>query len=405
MGKKTVWIINDYAGSPYHGMEFRNYYFAKEWVKNGYEVYIITTSYMHLFKNLPQIEGNFTFENIDGINYLWVKVPNYGESTNKKRVLKWFIFSTKLFFLPLKKMKKPDIVIASPMAPFLVIPVYKIAKKFNAKFIYEVKDIWPLSIIELGNISPNHPLIKMMSWCEKFAVKNADFIVSSLQNYGEHLSNDLKINRDFVWINNGISLEEMQNIEPLPKEVENKIPKDKFIVGYAGTIGIANALDSFLEAAKLLENTENILFVLVGNGKEKIKLKEKYGKLKNVLFLDPVKKTHVQSMLNFFDACYIGLKKEKLFKYGVSPNKLFDYMYSGKPIVYAIDSGKNNIVNLTNCGISVEAENPKSIAKGILELYNMPKEKRIKLGENGNKYVVEYFTYDKLAKKYEELFK
>ena len=397
---KTIWFINDYAGSSHHGMEFRNYYFAKEFVKQGYEVYIITASYMHLFKKLPELKGNYTFEEIDGINYVWVKVPNYGESTNKKRVLKWFIFTAKLFFLPLKKMQKPDFIIASPMAPFLAIPAYKLAKKFNAKFVYEIKDIWPLSIIELGNISPKNPLIRLMSWCEKFAVKKADLIVSSLQNYDEHLKNDLGINRDFLWVNNGISLDEMNQIEPLPKDIKEQIPKDKFIVGYTGTIGIANALEYFLESAKLLKEYKDIVFVIVGNGKEKSNLVKKYGELENVIFIEPIKKAQVQSMLKLFDACYIGLKKENLFKYGVSPNKLFDYMYSAKPIIYAIDSGKNNIVNLANCGISAEAQNSQSIANAIQDLYNMPKEQREELGKRGKEYVLEHFTYEKLADKF-----
>ena len=404
MAKKTIWIINDYAGSPYHGMEFRNYYFAKEWVKHGYEVYIMTASYMHLFKKLPKINGNFTFENIDGINYIWIKVPNYGESTNKKRVLKWFVFSAKLFFLPFSKMKKPDVVIASPMAPFLTIPAYRLVQKYGAKFIFEVKDIWPLSIIELGNISPKHPLIQMMSWCERFAIRKADHIVSSLQNYGEHLKNDLHLEKDFVWINNGIDLEEMQKIEPLPLEVAAKIPKEKFIVGYAGTIGIANALESFLEAAKILRSHKDIVFILVGDGKERTRLLERYGDLENVVFIDPIKKIQVQSMLKFFDVCYIGLKKEKLFKYGVSPNKLFDYMFSGKPIIYAIDSGENNIVDLARCGISVEAENPQAIADAIVRLYSISQEEREQMGKNGKEYVLENFTYEKLAQKYESLF-
>jgi glycosyltransferase involved in cell wall biosynthesis len=401
---KTIWFINDYAGSPHHGMEFRNYYFAKEFVKQGYEVYIVSASYMHLFKKLPVVTENFTSENIDGIHYLWVKVPNYGESTDKRRVLKWFVFTAKLFFLSMKKMKKPDVIIASPMAPFLVLPAYRLAKKFNAKFFYEVKDIWPLSIVELGNISPTHPLIKAMSWCEKFAVTKADVVVSSLQNYDEHLKNDLQIQRDFVWINNGISLDEMQTAESLPQEIAKKIPDNKFIVGYTGTIGIANVLDCFLEAAKLLKEREDILFVIVGEGKEKESLVEKYAMLKNVLFIDAIKKQQVQSMLQKFDACYIGLKKEKLFKYGVSPNKLFDYMYSAKPIVYAIDSGKANIVALAECGITVEAENPSSIAEGIMNLYAQSNEDRERLGKNAKRYVLEHFTYEKLAQKFIKYF-
>jgi glycosyltransferase involved in cell wall biosynthesis len=401
---KTIWFINDYAGSRYHGMEFRNYYFAKEFVKMGYSVYIISASYMHLFKKLPKIDGNFTFEKIDGINYLWVKVPKYKESTDKKRVLKWFVFTAKLFFLPLKKMQKPDIIIASPMAPFLVLPAFKLAKKFNAKFIYEVKDIWPLSIIELGNISPKNPLIRAMSWCEKFAIKKADFVVSSLQNYSEHLTKDLNINRDFIWINNGIDLDEMQKTKPLPKEIIKLVPKDKFIVGYTGTIGIANALEYLLQAAKELQNNSDIAFVIVGDGKEKNSLMQKYN-LKNIVWIEPIKKEQVQSMLSLFDVCYIGLKKENLFKYGVSPNKLFDYMFSAKPIVYAIDSGKSNIVKLANCGVTAEAQNSNSIKEAILKLYAMPKEQRDILGKNGKEYVLEHFTYEKLAKKFTKLFK
>lgn len=400
---KTIWFFNDYAGSKYHGMEFRNYYFAKEFVKLGHEVYIFSASYMHLFKKLPQTDGHYTHEKIDGINYIWIKVPNYGESTNKKRVLKWLLFTTKLFFIPKEEVKTPDVVIASPMAPFLILPAMYQAKKYKAKLIYEVKDIWPLSIIELGNIKPTHPLVKIMSWCEKTAIQKSDVIVSSLQNYGDHLKNDLDIDKEFVWINNGIDLDEMNQIETLNEDTINKIPENKFIVGYTGTIGIANALNYFLEAAKQLQDNNDILFVIVGDGKEKQNLLNKYNKLKNVLFVEPIPKQQVQSMLKLFDVCYIGLKKENLFKYGVSPNKLFDYMYSGKPILYAIESGKSDIVKIANCGLSIEAENSKAILDGVLKLYNMEKSERDKLGQNGKKYVLEHFTYKKLAEKFNKL--
>ncbi len=400
---KTIWFINDYAGSRYHGMEFRNYYFAKEFVKMGYSVYIISATYMHLFKKLPKDNKSYNFEEIDGINYVWVKVPKYKESTDKKRVIKWFVFTAKVFLLPLKKMQKPDIIIASPMAPFLALPSFRLAKKFNAKFIYEVKDIWPLSIIELGNISPQNPLIRAMSWCEKFAVKKANFVVSSLQNYNEHLSKDLNINRDFTWINNGIDLDEMQQIMTLPEEITKQVPKDKFIVGYTGTIGIANALEYLLQAAKELQENSDIAFVIVGDGKEKQRFKSKY-KLDNIIFIDSIKKEQVQSMLSLFDVCYIGWNKERLYEYGISANKIFDYMYSAKPIVHSY-SGKSDIVTLAKCGITVNAQDVSAIKESILKLYNMPKEQRDALGKNGKEYVLEHFTYEKLAKKFTKLFK
>ena len=396
---KTIWFINDYAGSKYHGMEFRNYYFAKEFVKKGYKVYIITASFSHLFKKEPKINGNFTFEEIDGINYIWVKVPKYSESTDKRRVLKWFIFTVKLFFLPLKRMQKPDFIIASPMAPFLAIAAYKLAKRFNAKFVYEVKDIWPLSIIELGNISPKNPLIRLMSWCERFAVTKADLLVSSLQNYNEHLKNNLGINREFLWVNNGIDLDELKYIEPLDKDIKEQIPKDKFIIGYTGTIGIANALTYLLDAAKKLKDNKDIAFVIVGSGKEKSSLIKKFGNLENVFFIEPIKKAQVQSMLKLFDICYIGWNRHKLYEYGISANKLFDYMYSAKPILHSY-SGKSDIVSLAKCGLTIKAEDSKAIKEAILKLYSMSKEQRELMGESGKRYVLEHFTYEKLADKF-----
>ncbi len=394
---KNVWIINEYAGTPYHGMEFRHYYLGRELIKLGNKVTIVSSSYSHLYKNLPNIGNAYTFEEIDGINYVWVKVPHYSNSTDKKRVLKWFVFTFKLFFLPFKKMEKPDVVIASPMAPFLAVPAYRIAKKYDAKFFYEIKDVWPLSIIELGNISETNPLIKLMSWCEKFALNKADKVVSSLQNYGEHMQ-ELGIDKDFVWINNGISLDEMQNIEALPQEVESKLPKDKFIVGYTGTVGIANGLEYFCEATKILKDHNDIVFVIVGDGKLKPKLQKEYGVLDNLIFIEPIPKAQVQSMLQKFDACFIGWRKEKIYKYGISANKLFDYMYSAKPILHAFEY--DNIVNLYNCGISVEPENEKAISDGVLKLFNLSKDERASMGENGKKAVIEKFSYEKLAQKY-----
>jgi len=397
MSHKNIWIINEYAGTPYHGMEFRHYYLGKELVKLGNQVTVISSSYSHLFKNLPKAKK----ENIDGVDYLWLKTFDYGESHDKRRVLKWFLFMFKVFFLPFS-LQKPDVIIVSPMAPFPILPAYLLSKLYGTKLIYEVKDIWPLSLVELGGFSPSHPFIRFMGWFEKFALKKSDIIVSNLQNYGEHMKNDVGIDREFEWISNGVDLDEIAQKESLGPELENKIPKDKFIVGYTGTIGVANALDSFCEAAKILQNKREILFVIVGDGQEKENLLSRYKKLDNLMFIGSIPKRQVQGMLSLFDVCYIGLKKESLFKYGVSPNKLYDYMYSAKPILYAIDSGKNNIVKTAMCGVSVEAENADAIAKSVEKLYKMD-EKREKLGKNAKIFILDNFTYDKLAQKYQKL--
>jgi glycosyltransferase involved in cell wall biosynthesis len=395
---KNIWIINDYAGSPYHGMEFRHYYLGKELIKLGCSVHIISSNYSHLFNKLPEESK----ENIDGIDYLWLKTLNYGNSHNKKRALKWFIFAFRLFSLPFK-LKKPDVIIVSPMAPFPIAPSWVLTKIFKCKLIYEVKDIWPLSLVELGGISSSHPFIVLMGWFEKFAVKNSDVVVSNLPNYGEHVKKNLKLSKTVEWISNGVDLGELEKNDPLEERFSSRIPKDKFVVGYTGSIGVANALDFFCQSAELLRNHKNIVFVIVGEGQEKNTLINSYKHLDNLLFIDGIPKRQVQGMLNLFNSCFLGLKRESLFRYGVSPNKLFEYMFSSKPVIYAIDSGNINLVEIAKCGLSVEAGNVEAIVSGILKLYRMSASEQIQLGKNGRRYVLENFTYDKLAQSYKQL--
>jgi glycosyltransferase involved in cell wall biosynthesis len=407
INNKTLWIINEYAGSPYHGMIFRHYYLGKELVKRGYNVYIITASYSHLFYNKPEVKEDFTIENIDGVNYVWIKVPQYKSAHDKKRILKWFIFTFKTYFnMPIDKLSKPDYILNSSPSTFSIITGYKWAKKYKAKLLFEVRDIWPLTLIEIGGYSQNHPFIKLMEWFEKFAYKKAEKVISVLPLAWKHMEKQGMDRKKFVYIPNGIDPEDYNINEPLPKEIEEKIPKGKFIVAYTGTIGKANALEYLIDSAYKLKDYKDIVFLIVGKGMEENNLKNKAKDLglNNVIFLSPVKKTQVQSVLKLIDVCYIGLRNEKIFEFGVSPNKLFDYMYAGKPILYAINSG-NRPVEEANCGISVDAENPDAIANGILKLYNLSQEERKKLGENGKNYVLKYHTYKSIADKFEEIIK
>ncbi|WP_297888152.1 glycosyltransferase family 4 protein [Sulfurihydrogenibium sp.] len=398
MVKKNIWIINEYAGSPYHGMGVRHYYLGKELLKFGYNVTIITASYSHLFKNPPKVKDRFELEKIDGIDYLWIKVPQYKKSWDKKRLVKWFLFTYFLFKLPLSKLSKPDYIIISTNETLPVLPAYKLAKKHNSKLIFEVRDIWPLSIIELGNYSPKHPFIKLLKYFEDMAIKKSDLIVSVLPNYGEYLKDNGYKDKNFIYIPNGVDLEDMERTEPLNEDIKKQIPMDKFKVAYTGTVGIANALEYLVEAGKILKDYKDILILIVGEGGEKEKLQKMAEGYDNIKFLPAIPKRQVQSLLSLVDACYIGWRNKNIYKYGVSANKIFDYMYAGKPIIHAINT-KNDIVTMANCGMSVEAENPKAIAEAILKLYNMSQGERKKLGENGKKYVIENHSYEKLAKK------
>jgi len=404
---RNVWIINEYAGSPYHGMELRHYYIAKKLKERGYNPVIITASFSHLLTSPVEFKDSYKIDAINGIKYLWIKVLRYKGGSDKKRILKWLMFSYKLFFVSKlvedNILEKPNFIIASTPEIFHLVPAYKLARKFSSKFIYEVRDIWPLSLVELSNLSYKNPIIYLMDKVEKFTYQKADYVVSLLPNFKLYLEENNISVRNFKIIPNGICLEEYKEVEPLPDEILKRIQRDKFLVVYTGTFGKANALDHLIKAAKLLKHKNEIHFLLVGKGEEENNLKQLAKGLKNITFLPPVSKKQVQSILKFADVCYIGWRKKKLYKYGISANKIFDYLYSGKPILHSY-SGAGDLISFARAGISVEAENPEAIKKGILKFFEMPKEDRIKMGKRGKEYVLQHHTYENLVDKWEEVF-
>ncbi|RBO85731.1 glycosyltransferase family 4 protein [Marinomonas aquiplantarum] len=398
---KKIWIVNQYASTPETGMGGRNFYLARELAKQGHKVYLIASSSNHLLYSQPSLSGDVTFEEVAGFTFVWVKMPDYEGAHSKQRVLNWFLFPWRIQKLAKLIEDKPDAILCSSPSPVAFLGAQRLAKVFSARLVFEVRDIWPLTLTEVGGYSPKHPFIRLMQWVENKAYRDADHVVSNLKNSIEHMMRH-GLNRDeFTWISNGFSIDEVSNPLLLDGNILEKLPKNSFVVGYTGTFGLANDLHTLIDAAELLKEVEDINFVFVGGGKDKQHLVDyvERKKLNNILILDFVKKQQVQSMLEKFDVLAIGAKKEPMYRFGVSPNKLFDYLYAAKPIVYYIESGDYNPIKNAEVGFEIESGNPKALADAILKIYQLPIKQRQKMGENGRKVALEEYEYGMLAKK------
>ena len=177
----NILLINHYAGSDYHGMEFRPYYMAREWVNMGHNVTILGADFSHLRKKNPQIEKDFQEEIIDGITYVWVKTPQYqGNGIGRIKNISTFMYKLRLNYKKIADKYKPDAVIASSTYPLDIYPAHRIAKRCDAKLCFEIHDLWPLSPMEIGGYSEKNPAIVVLQRAEDFAFKNSDVIVSIL---------------------------------------------------------------------------------------------------------------------------------------------------------------------------------------------------------------------------------
>lgn len=398
---KRIWIINQYAATPETGQGGRHYYFSKILAKLGYDVYLIVASYTHFTPEAIEFNGDFKVKDIDkNLHFVWVNVATYNDAHSKQRLINWFTFGWKLTKLD-KTLPKPDIILYSSPSLVGYLGAERVAKKLKVPLAFEVRDIWPLTLCEIGGYSKRHPFIKLLEQIEKRAYKNSEFIISNLKNSYQHMQSLGMDPKKFTWIPNGFMKDIVENSEPLEQKTIDQLPKDKFIVGYAGTFGVANSLDTFINAAAKLKSHTDIAFVLVGKGKLKNELIQQAQDLKldNVYFVDAIPKIQVQTILQKFDVCYIGLTKDPLFRFGVSPNKLFDYLYSGRPIIYAIDSGQYTPVTDARAGIQVPPENEEGIVNAVLELYHASPEEREKMGGNGHIEALKSYEFESLTNK------
>ncbi|MBL7764908.1 MAG: glycosyltransferase family 4 protein [Chitinophagaceae bacterium] len=400
---QTIWIINQFAGTHTSGWGERHFYFSQYWIKRGCRVQIISGSYNHMFNELPKTTGHFTQEVVEGIPFCWVKTPVYNPKS-MMRFWSFLVFAFKILFLPVRQLGKPDIIVVSSMPIFPILTGYWLKRKYKAsKLIFEIRDIWPLTLILLGNKSPNHPAVRFIGWFEKFGYKKADLIVSLLPNAREHFEEIAGCGHKFRYIPNGLESKVLQS-EPLDAKITDVIPENRFIIGYTGTIGLANALEFFVEAAGLLKKDTRFHFVIVGEGYLKQELMDKSKDFGNITFISKIRKNQVQTMIQYFDICFVGRNDTPLFKHGVSANKYFDYMLAGKPVLDSNNKIKDPI-ELSGGGIIVQPDSAQAIVQGILDLFQMTKTERAEMGQRGKQYIEQHHSIEHLAMEYFKLFK
>ena len=406
----NILYIEHYAGSPEMGMEFRPYYLAREWVKMGHHVRIVAGDYSHLRIRNPAVEKNFQTETTDGIDYVWIKTGQY-TGNGAARALTKFRFVWKLW----KNAKmiaenwKPEVIITSSTYPLDTYAGQRIKKKTknHALLIHEVHDMWPITLIELGGMKKSNPFVQLIQMGENSFCRHSDYVVSLLCAAKDYFVEHGMKPEKFKVVMNGIVLDEWENAKPLPEEHKQKLDalhmQGKFVVCFFGSITKSYAIDYLLDAVEKL-NGARAAVVIVGEGNQKEELMRRTAGREDSVFLPKISKGSIPSLLEEADCCYVGALHNDMFRFGICMNKLFDSMMSGKPILYAVDA-PNNFITDYDCGISVKAEDADALADGLSKMLSLSPAERNRMGQNGRNAVLNHFTYEKLAKQFEEIFR
>jgi len=398
----NILLVNHYAGNPALGMEYRPYYLAREWVRAGHSVQIVAADFSHVRSRQP-VAGD---ETIDGIAYRWLQTPSY-QGNGAGRVWNIWRFLSQVWRQSARLVRefKPDAVIASSTYPMDIWVARRIARQAGARLVFEVHDLWPLSPIELSGMSPKHPFIRLCQAAEDAAYRDADVVVSMLPKVQGHMADHgLDLSKLHI-VPNGITPEDWQHqAPPLREDVAHAIAArraaGRTVVGYAGSMGLPNALDVLLDAAALLRD-QPIAVVMVGDGHERARLAQRVADqgLNQVTLLPPIPKAQIPAFLTQIDIAYIGWQRVPIYRFGIAPNKLMDYMMAGCAVLHSVEAG-NDPVAESGCGLTVAPENPQSVAEGLRRLAALPATERLAMGERGRAFVLAHHSYPVLAQRF-----
>jgi len=392
-------MINHYA-EPYG----RQHNLAGELIRRGHRVVIFASSFDHRTRQENRLAPGEKVkrEDIDGVPYVWLRTPPYPGNTSA-RVWNMAVFAGRIWRVgKAAGFERPDVIIGSSPHLFAALAAQRLAARFRVPFVLEVRDLWPQSLVDLANVSARHPVVRGLEKMERYLYRRAARIISLLPGAVDHMVEKGADRERVVWIPNGINTD----LVPPPEPPAND---GVFTVMYAGAHGLANALDYVLDAAAVLQQEDldrRILIRFIGDGPEKSRLQEVAAQreLTNVRFDGPVPRNRVYDLLREADAFVMPLKHSPVFRWGVSPNKLFDYLATARPVIFSVNSPINPVAE-AQAGLTVPPENPLALAEAIKELLYMSPEKRWEMGLRGREYVERYHSFARLADKLEKTLK
>lgn len=398
--KPCIWYVSKYVAPPAKAsVGGRGYLLMREFARMGYEAVIITSDSNQLTQ-VPAMEEPYLFQEVDGIRLCWVRTMKYAVAKSLRRILSWLDFEWRLWRLPKEKLPAPNVVVVSSLSLLTILNGFLLRWRYRCRLVFEIRDIWPLTITEEGGFSRWNPLVLGLGFIEWLGYRYADAIVGTMPNLGEHVAGVLGRSKATHCIPMGVDEAMLVAGDALPADyVEKYIPQGKFVVAHAGTIGITNALETLFDCAEAMQDDPGVHFLVVGEGDLRAHYQRKYAHLNNLTFAPRVPRQMVQSVLSRCDLLYFSVHVSTVWKYGQSLNKIIDYMLAGKPVV-ASYTGYPSMINEAQSGSYVPAGDVPALQREVRRYANMDLAERTRIGDRGREWILAHRRYETLARNY-----
>ncbi|MBE0635206.1 glycosyltransferase family 4 protein [Candidatus Bipolaricaulota bacterium] len=397
MPLRSVWIINHYAQPPSLPGGTRHYELAKRLIALGMDVSIIASQFHHATQSHGERASGHV-EMIDGVRFVWIPARIGYKGNSLARMFNMLEFAWRARARGRRCFKEqlphPDVIVGSTPHLLAAMAAAMLSTRWRARFILEIRDLWPDSLVALGGYASGHPLILFLRVVERWLYRRADHIVSLLPEAWRYLQSKGVAKQRVTWIANGGSV-------ATPRALE-KSNDDALRAVYIGAHGRANVLDDLLSAAAILEERHaSIRIVLIGDGplKQALIQRARTENLRNVEFRNTVPKKSVPVVLQEADVAIALMESSPLYQYGISLNKLFDAFAAGTPVLFA-GNVAHDYVALSGAGLTVAPRCPECIANGLIKMATMEPSERIAMGERGRDYLRVHHDWDVLADRF-----
>jgi len=395
-----IWIVNQFANTPEFPGHTRQYELGKFLSGQEFTVSIFASDYnlaQRCFRKLKPAQL-WLQEERENIALNWLYAIPY-QRNNWRRYLNMLSF-TMTFCLRGLFYPKPDLVIGSSPQLMVAFAAWLIARLKGAKFYFEVRDVWPQALVELSGKSPDSFLIKLLAAVEIWLYRHSDRVIVLSQGCLSYVKE--KGAKEVVWLPNGPELDTFRSGFSVEAAKQHfRVDPERFSLLYGGAHGKANALETVVKACQILEQKapDKFQILLVGDGPEKASLMHLAKGLKCLEFRDPIPKKEMPDLLKSVDAGLLTLEDIPLFKYGVSPNKLYDYYAARKPVVVAVGGLVNAEVEHYTLGTIANPEQPQELAQAILTLRELPETERLAMGDRAYQLAQDVYSRSRVSEK------
>jgi predicted dehydrogenase/glycosyltransferase involved in cell wall biosynthesis len=395
----TIWVVNHYADPP-DGLATRSFDLARRWVEKGHPTTIFVSNFGHYHlrpvRRIP-FPRLWLDEDIEGVRMVWLRSPGYSRN-NWRRVLNMLTFSALAIIAGTFRRHGPDVVIGVSVHPLAALSGWLLARMRGARFFFEVTDLWPQTLIEFGMLSPGSLAARWMRRLERFLFRHSERIIMLWRHTEEYVESQGVSRERIVWIPHGVELSRYDDLG-----LYDGVASTPFRVMFLGGFVSANSLETILDAASVLQKRErtDIQLLLIGSGQDRDAIinRAKALGLDNVEFPAAVPKAEISKAMARADAFIYGLRDLPLYRYGISLNKLTDYLASGRPIIFFGHSTYDPVAE-ARAGFSVPPGDPVAIADALERLAALSPAERKAMGDRGRDYLLGYHNIANLAERF-----